>query len=164
MIMDYPFRIGYGYDVHRLAAGESLLLGGVPIPCDFGTVAHSDGDVLLHAICDALLGAAALGDIGEHFPDSDPAYRGISSLTLLQHTVRLLLESGYTIGNLDATLVLERPKILPYKDSMRAKIAAACGLDISRISLKATTSESLGFVGEGLGIAAHATALIFGTR
>jgi 2-C-methyl-D-erythritol 2,4-cyclodiphosphate synthase len=164
MSKDFPYRIGYGYDVHRLASGESLVLGGVHIPCDVGTVAHSDGDVLLHAICDALLGAAALGDIGEHFPDSDPAYRGISSITLLQHTARLLSQRGYSIGNLDATLVLERPKILPYKERMRMTIADACGLEASQVSLKATTSEALGFVGEGAGITAHATALIFSTR
>lgn len=161
---DFPYRIGYGYDVHRLAPGESLVLGGVTIPSEFGTVAHSDGDVLLHAICDALLGAAALGDIGEHFPDNDAVYRGISSISLLERSVQLLAESGYSIGNIDATLVLERPKILPYKDEMRRTIAAACGVSVSRISLKATTSETLGFVGTGAGVTAHATALIFAAR
>ncbi len=155
-----PYRIGYGYDVHRLAEGETLVLGGVLVAEDFGTVAHSDGDVLLHAICDALLGAAALGDIGEHFPDTDPAYRGISSLTLLTKTVALLDDAGYAIGNIDATLVLERPKVLPFRDRMRESIAAACGIDISQISLKATTSEKLGFVGEGAGVQAHAVAMV----
>ncbi|MCZ7555600.1 MAG: 2-C-methyl-D-erythritol 2,4-cyclodiphosphate synthase [Bacteroidia bacterium] len=161
---DFPYRIGYGYDVHRLAPGESLILGGVTIASEFGTVAHSDGDVLLHAICDALLGAAALGDIGEHFPDSEAAYRGISSISLLERSVQRLAESGYAIGNIDATLVLERPKILPYKQQMRQNIATACGVSISRISLKATTSETLGFVGTGAGVTAHATALIFAAR
>jgi 2-C-methyl-D-erythritol 2,4-cyclodiphosphate synthase len=158
----FPYRIGYGYDVHRLAEGETLVLGGVVLSEQFGTVAHSDGDVLLHAICDALLGAVAMGDIGEHFPDTDPDYKGISSITLLEKTVGILKSRGYVIGNLDATLVLERPKILPFRDRMRENIAAACGIDASQVSLKATTSEKLGFVGEGRGVQAHAVALIAG--
>jgi 2-C-methyl-D-erythritol 2,4-cyclodiphosphate synthase len=147
--------VGFGYDVHRLADGESLILGGVTIDSPFGTVAHSDGDVLLHAVCDALLGALALGDIGEHFPDTDPAYRGISSLELLRRCVALVAEHRCVLINLDATLVLERPKILPYKLLMRENIAAACGLPLERVSIKATTSEKLGFVGAGAGVQAY---------
>jgi 2-C-methyl-D-erythritol 2,4-cyclodiphosphate synthase len=160
MIPTPAYRIGHGYDVHRLADGESLVLGGVTLDADFGTVAHSDGDVLLHAVCDALLGAAALGDIGEHFPDTSADYRNISSVTLLERTVALLVERGYTVGNIDATLVLERPKILDYKQRMREIIAGACHIAIDRVSLKATTSETLGFVGRGEGVQAHAVALI----
>ncbi len=161
MSVQPPFRIGYGYDVHRLAQGETLTLGGVLVSESFGTVAHSDGDVLLHAICDALLGAAALGDIGEHFPDTDQAYRAISSVTLLERTVELLRTAGYAVGNIDATLVLERPKIMEFKTRMREIIAAACQVRIDQISMKATTSEQLGFVGAGDGVQAHAVALIF---
>ena len=148
--------VGFGYDIHRLAAGESLVLGGVEIPSDFGTVAHSDGDVLLHALADALLGAAGLGDIGEHFPDTDAAYRGISSLELLRRVLELVRVDGYELVNVDCTLVLEKPKILPYKAAMRARIAETCGLEPRRVSLKATTSEKLGFVGAGEGIEAYA--------
>jgi 2-C-methyl-D-erythritol 2,4-cyclodiphosphate synthase len=148
--------IGFGYDIHRLAAGESLILGGVEIPSDFGTVAHSDGDVLLHALADALLGAAGLGDIGEHFPDTDETYRGISSLELLRRVLDLVRAEGYELINIDCTLVLEKPKILPYKAAMRERIAGACGLELKRVSLKATTSEKLGFVGAGEGIEAYA--------
>lgn len=158
--MTPPFRIGLGYDVHRLAAGESLVLGGVTIASDFGTVAHSDGDVLLHAICDALLGALALGDIGEHFPDTDAAWRGASSVDLLRRCVRLVREHGYEIGNIDATLILERPKILPFKPEMRSRIAAAAGIGPDAVSLKATTAERLGFAGRGEGVEAHAVALL----
>jgi 2-C-methyl-D-erythritol 2,4-cyclodiphosphate synthase len=147
--------VGFGYDVHRLAEGESLILGGVQIPSAFGTVAHSDGDVLLHALCDALLGALALGDIGEHFPDTDAAYKGASSMDLLRHVMVLLDERGYKIVNIDCTLVLERPKILPYKPAMRENIAQACRLPLERVSLKATTSEKLGFVGAGQGVQAY---------
>ncbi|MBE0645217.1 MAG: 2-C-methyl-D-erythritol 2,4-cyclodiphosphate synthase [Bacteroidetes bacterium] len=158
--MNTQFRIGLGYDVHRLAEGETLVLGGVTVAEDIGTVAHSDGDVLLHAICDALLGAAALGDIGEHFPDTDPAYRGVSSLELLRHCVMLLDERGFGVVNIDATLILEKPKILPFKREMRSRIAEAASLDIDGVSLKATTAERMGFVGRGEGVEAHAAALI----
>jgi 2-C-methyl-D-erythritol 2,4-cyclodiphosphate synthase len=147
--------VGFGYDVHRLAEGESLILGGVEIPSTFGTVAHSDGDVLVHALCDALLGALALGDIGEHFPDTDASYKGVSSMDLLRRVVALLDERGYAIVNVDCTLVLERPKILPYKPAMRQNIAQACRLPLERVSLKATTSERLGFVGSGQGVQAY---------
>ncbi|MBR9975757.1 MAG: 2-C-methyl-D-erythritol 2,4-cyclodiphosphate synthase [Bacteroidetes bacterium] len=158
--MKQPFRIGLGYDVHRLAEGETLVLGGVTISSEFGTVAHSDGDVLLHALCDALLGALALGDIGEHFPDTDAAWRGASSLDLLRHCVGLVNERGYQIGNIDITLILERPKILPYKPEMRSRIAIAAGIDQDAVSLKATTAERLGFAGRGEGIEAHAVVLL----
>jgi 2-C-methyl-D-erythritol 2,4-cyclodiphosphate synthase len=147
--------VGFGYDVHRLAEGESLILGGVTIPSAIGTVAHSDGDVLLHAVCDALLGAVGLGDIGEHFPDTDVAYKGISSLELLRRVVLLLEQKGYMLINLDATLVLEKPKILPFKQAMRENIAAVCKLSLERVSIKATTSEKLGFVGAGQGVQAY---------
>ena len=160
MSSNIAFRIGYGYDVHRLAPGESLILGGVRVPSDLGTVAHSDGDVLLHAISDALLGAVALGDIGDHFPDSDERWKNISSLVLLRRCIRMLDESGYRVGNIDATLVLEQPKIARYKTQMRENIAAACGTVIDAVSIKATTSETLGFVGTGQGIQAHAITLV----
>ena len=156
-----PFRTGHGYDVHRLAPGETLVLGGVTVSTEFGTVAHSDGDVLLHAICDALLGAAAPGDIGEHFPDTDAAWRGASSMDLLRRCARLLQENGYAIGNIDATLILERPKILPFKAEMRRNIAGATDIPVDAVSLKATTAERLGFVGRGEGVEAHAVALLY---
>jgi 2-C-methyl-D-erythritol 2,4-cyclodiphosphate synthase len=155
-----PFRIGYGYDVHRLEAGLRLTLGGVAISEDIGCVAHSDGDVLLHAVCDALLGAAGLGDIGMHFPDTDAAYRGISSLALLERVMEVLNAAGWSVGNIDATVILERPKIAPHIPAMRAAIAPVLGIGEDGISIKATTSEGLGFVGEGRGAAAHAVALI----
>ncbi|MFA6233582.1 MAG: 2-C-methyl-D-erythritol 2,4-cyclodiphosphate synthase [Bacteroidota bacterium] len=158
--MNTQFRIGLGYDVHRLATGEKLVLGGVLVSEEFGTVAHSDGDVLLHAICDAVLGSAALGDIGEHFPDTDAAYRGIASIELLKQCVALIDERGYEIVNIDATLILELPKILPFKMEMRKHIASACGLAIDSVSLKATTAERMGFVGRGEGVEAHAAVLI----
>lgn len=148
--------VGFGYDIHRLAEGESLILGGVEIPSTFGTVAHSDGDVLLHALCDALLGAAGLGDIGEHFPDTSSEYKGISSIELLRRVMDLLRNEHYMLINVDCTLVLEKPKILPYKPAMRERIAEACDLPLQRVSLKATTSEKLGFVGHGEGIEAYA--------
>ena len=153
-------RIGHGYDVHRFAEGRELVLGGVKIPHDRGLLGHSDADVLVHAIMDALLGAAALGDIGLHFPDKDPAYLGIGSLTLLSRVGGLLSENGYRIGNIDATLVAEEPRLLPYIDGMRKKIAETLGIDPDRVSVKATTEEGLGFTGERLGIAAHAVCLI----
>ena len=153
-------RIGYGYDVHRLVEGETLILGGIHVPSTFGTVAHSDGDVLLHAISDALLGALALGDIGEHFPDTDPAYRDASSVELLKRCLALARDRGYEIVNIDATLVLERPKILPHKQQMRESIASALQLGVDCVSLKATTGDKMGFVGRGEGVEAHAMVLL----
>ncbi len=153
-------RTGYGYDVHRLTAGRKLILGGVEIPSARGLDGHSDADVLLHAIIDALLGAAGLGDIGKHFPNSDPQYRGIASLRLLKHAGELMERQGYALVNVDATLVLESPKVLPYVDSMREKIGDALGVSPERISIKATTGEEMGFVGRGEGAAAHAVATI----
>lgn len=153
-------RIGYGTDAHRLVEGRPLVLGGVEIPYDRGLLGHSDADVLLHAVMDALLGAAALGDIGLHFPDSDERYAGISSLKLLQQTGRILFEAGYAVSNIDATLIAEKPKISPYRDEMRRVIAEALGIDISQVSIKATTMEGLGYTGEGLGMKAEAVALI----
>lgn len=146
--------VGYGYDVHRLASGGLLVLGGVKIECGMHSVAHSDGDVLVHAVCDALLGAAGLGDIGEHFPDTDPAYKGIDSMKLLEHVCNLITENEFTIINIDATLMLEKPKILPYKQQMRENIASVCGLPYQRVNIKATTNEQLGFIGSGSGAAA----------
>ena len=153
-------RIGHGYDVHRLAAGRELWLGGVRIPHELGLDGHSDADVLLHAVCDALLGALALGDIGKHFPDTDAAYKGISSVLLLRKCVELMRENGYTLGNLDATVIAQAPKLAPYIPEMRAAIAVAFGCDITQINVKATTEERLGFTGEGLGIAAHCVLLL----
>ena len=153
-------RIGHGYDVHKLVPGRRLILGGVEIPYEKGLLGHSDADVLTHALMDALLGAAALGDIGQHFPDSDPAYSGADSLYLLQCVCGKLKAAGYRIGNADCTVIAQSPKLLPYISEMRARIAAACGTDMDRISVKATTEERLGFTGSGEGIAAHAVALI----
>jgi 2-C-methyl-D-erythritol 2,4-cyclodiphosphate synthase len=144
--------IGLGFDVHRLAPGETLVLGGVPIPSEIGTVAHSDGDVILHALVDALLGAVALGDIGEHFPDTDPRWKGASSSVFVEHAVKIVTEAGYRIINVDATLVLQSPKILPYKAQMRENIAVLCGLPLNRVSMKATTSEHLGYAGRKEGV------------
>jgi 2-C-methyl-D-erythritol 2,4-cyclodiphosphate synthase len=153
-------RTGYGYDVHRLTSGRKLILGGVEIPSALGLDGHSDADVIVHAVMDALLGAAALGDIGQHFPNTDPRYRGISSLLLLKHVAGLLDSRGFALVNVDATLVLEQPKILAYADRMRANIADALGVPVERISLKATTGEQMGFIGRGEGAAAHAVATI----
>lgn len=153
-------RIGCGYDVHRLIEGRRLILGGVEIPYERGLLGHSDADVLLHAISDALLGAAALGDIGKHFPDSDPAYEGADSLELLRRIAGLLTEKGYEIVNVDATVLLERPKLRPYIDRMRERISAALEIPVSRVSVKASTEEGLGFTGREEGIAAQAVALI----
>ena len=153
-------RIGTGYDVHQLADGLRLVLGGAEIPFEKGCVAHSDGDVLIHALCDALLGALALGDIGHHFPDTDPAYKGIDSRLLL-HKVRELIDSeGYEIANVDNTIMLQRPKVAPYIMEMRQNLADDLGLDISRVSVKATTTEHLGYEGRGEGITALSTALL----
>ncbi|WP_418752445.1 2-C-methyl-D-erythritol 2,4-cyclodiphosphate synthase [Frisingicoccus sp.] len=153
-------RIGMGYDVHRLTENRKLILGGVEIPYEKGLLGHSDADVLLHAIMDALLGAAALGDIGKHFPDSDPAYKGISSILLLEHVRRLLEKEGMEIGNIDATVIAQRPKLAPYIMNMRENIAKALNIDIQQINVKATTEEGLGFTGEGLGIASNAICLV----
>lgn len=155
-------RIGHGYDVHRLVEGRRLILGGVDIPYEKGLLGHSDADVLLHAVSDALLGAAALGDIGKHFPDTDPRYKGADSLRLLQEVGRLIGEAGYTVGNIDATVLCQAPKLAPHIQTMRANIAGALGVEVERVSVKATTEEYLGFTGQGQGIAAHAVALLEG--
>lgn len=155
------FRIGHGYDVHRLVLGRSLTLGGVTIPYEKGLLGHSDADVLLHAICDALLGALALGDIGKHFPDTDLQYAGIDSRLLLSRTAELIREKGWQIGNIDATVVAQAPRLSPYIQQMRKNIADALELPPDTVSVKATTEEHLGFTGEGLGIAAHAVCLLF---
>jgi 2-C-methyl-D-erythritol 2,4-cyclodiphosphate synthase len=153
-------RIGHGYDLHALAPGRRLRLGGVEIPHSHGPIAHSDGDVLLHALADALLGAAALGDIGQHFPDTDPAYAGADSRVLLRRVVALLRAAGYAVINVDATVLAQRPKLAPHRDAMRGNIAADLGLDIDAVSVKATTTEGLGPVGRGEAIAAHAVCLL----
>ena len=153
-------RIGTGYDVHRLAEGLPLWLGGVQVPHTHGLVGHSDADVLLHAICDALLGAAALGDIGKHFPDTDPQYKGISSLKLLAHVGQLLNKQGYTIGNIDSTIAAQRPKLASFIPQMRHNIADTLGIPADCVSVKATTTEHLGFEGREEGISAQAVALI----
>ena len=154
------FRIGHGYDVHRLVEGRRLILGGVDIPYERGLLGHSDADVLVHAIMDAILGAAALGDIGKLFPDTDERYAGADSLKLLAEVMRVLCAAGFELGNVDATLIAQRPKLAAYIDAMRANIAAAAGIQASQVSVKATTEEKLGFTGDGSGIAAHAVALI----
>jgi 2-C-methyl-D-erythritol 2,4-cyclodiphosphate synthase len=151
-----------GYDVHQLAEDRRLIIGGVDIPFEKGLLGHSDADVLLHAIADALLGAAALGDIGKHFPDTDDRYKGISSMILLEHVGNLLSEKGYTVGNVDATIVAQRPKMLPYIYQMRENIARALGVEVDRINVKATTEEHLGFTGNGQGISSYAVAGIEG--
>ena len=153
-------RIGTGYDVHRLAEGLPLWLGGVQVPHTHGLVGHSDADVLLHAICDALLGAAAMGDIGKHFPDTDPQYKGISSIKLLAHVGNLLKANGYTVGNIDSTVVAQRPKLAHYIPQMRKNIADTLGIGMEMVSVKATTTEHLGFEGREEGISAQAVALI----
>ena len=153
-------RIGHGYDVHKLVPGRKLILGGVDIPHELGLLGHSDADVLTHAIMDALLGAAALGDIGQHFPDTDPAYAGADSLALLKAVIGLLKEAGYRLGNVDATVLAQAPKLAPHIPQMRENLARAMGVEADQVSVKATTEEGLGFTGEKLGIAAHAVALI----
>ena len=155
-------RIGFGYDVHRVAAGRPLVLGGVRLESEWGLDGHSDADVLAHAIGDALLGAAALGDLGVHFPPGDPKWKDASSLTLLEHIARLLAERGFRIGNVDATLLAERPRLGPHREAMRGRLAAAVGLPVESVSVKATTSEGLGFVGRHEGLAAMAVARIVG--
>ncbi len=153
-------RIGFGYDVHRFATDRRLVLGGVEIPHEFGLAGHSDADVLLHAVIDAMFGAAALGDIGSHFPDTDPRWKGADSIDLLDRATQLLREGGWMVVNIDATVVAERPMLRPYIDAMRGRIAEAVGVAISRVSVKATTSEGLGFVGSEEGIASYAVCLI----
>lgn len=153
-------RIGHGYDVHRLVEERKLILGGVDIPYEKGLLGHSDADVLVHALMDAMLGALALGDIGKLFPDSDAAYEGADSLGLLKKVARLVRAQGYDLGNADCTIIAQRPKLAPYIDQMRENIARALAVDVSCISVKATTEEQLGFTGEGLGIASHAIVLL----
>lgn len=160
MHMKIP-RIGHGYDVHRLTEGRKLILGGVDIPYEKGLLGHSDADVLAHAISDALLGAAALGDIGHLFPDNDDRFLGADSMVLLSEVCRVVREAGYEIGNIDSTVLAQAPKLAPHIAAMRANIAKACGVTISQISVKATTEEKLGFTGSGEGMAAHAVALIY---
>ncbi len=153
-------RIGQGYDVHRLVEGRKLIIGGVDIPYEKGLLGHSDADVLVHAVMDALLGAAALGDIGQHFPDSDERYKGISSIALLKEVGKILQENGYMIENIDSTVIAQRPKLLPYRPQMAENIAAALGIEKEQVSVKATTEEGLGFTGTGEGISAQAIALL----
>lgn len=153
-------RIGHGYDVHRLVEGRKLIMGGVDIPWEKGLLGHSDADVLLHAIADAILGAIGEGDIGKHFPDTDPAYKGADSLKLLEHVGRLASEKGYDLGNLDATIIAQKPKMAPHIPVMRANIARVLNVDAEQVNVKATTEEGLGFTGTGEGIAAHAVVLM----
>jgi len=153
-------RIGHGYDVHRLVEGRRLILGGVDIPWEKGLLGHSDADVLVHAIMDALTGAARLGDIGKIFPDTDPAYAGISSIKLLREVGRLLGEKGFAVVNIDATLLAQAPKVGPYRPQMAANVAKALGIDPGQVNIKATTEEGLGFTGDGSGMAAHAVVLL----
>jgi 2-C-methyl-D-erythritol 2,4-cyclodiphosphate synthase len=158
--MSSSIRIGHGYDAHRFQAGEGVILGGIKIPFDQSLAAHSDGDVLLHAICDALLGAAALGDIGRHFPDSNVEFKGVDSRVFLREISRMLSEARMKVVNVDATLIAERPKIASYVETMRANIAADLGISIGQVNVKGTTTEKMGFTGRGEGIAADAVALI----
>ena len=153
-------RIGHGYDVHRLKEGRRLILGGVDIPFEQGLDGHSDADVLVHAVMDAMLGALALGDIGKHFPDTDPAYKGADSIRLLRQVGRIIASHGYRVGNIDSTICAQRPKLAPFIDKMRENIAHALEIDISQVSVKATTEEKLGFTGEGLGMSATAVCLL----
>ena len=153
-------RVGMGDDVHKLTEGRKLILGGVEIPYEKGLLGHSDADVLLHAIMDALLGAAALGDIGKHFPDTDSQYKGISSMRLLEHVAALLEKEGYIVENIDATIIAQRPKMRPYIEEMRRNIAAAMNLDVEQVNVKATTEEGLGFTGSGEGISSQAVCLV----
>lgn len=153
-------RIGMGYDVHKLVEGRELILGGVNIPWEKGLLGHSDADVLIHAVMDALLGAAALGDIGRHFPDTDPAYKGISSIVLLKHVGNLLKDNGFAVGNIDATIIAQKPKMSPHIPQMTRNMAEALGIPQSRLNIKATTEEGLGFTGRGEGIASQALCLL----
>ena len=153
-------RIGFGYDVHKLVDGRPLIIGGVQIPHEKGLLGHSDADVLLHAVADAILGAAALGDIGKHFPDTSPEFKGINSRIILRKVVQLVNSNGYSIGNLDATIIAQAPKMAPYIELMRKNIADDCNIDIKNVNIKATTEEGLGFTGENLGISANCVCLI----
>lgn len=153
-------RVGMGYDVHKLVEGRDLILGGVKIPYEKGLLGHSDADVLLHAIMDALLGAAALGDIGKHFPDTDPAYKGISSIELLRHVKELVEKEGYAVGNIDATVIAQRPKLRPYIDTMREHVANVLDVPVNAVNIKATTEEKLGFTGNEEGISSQAICLL----
>lgn len=153
-------RIGHGYDVHRLTEGRKLILGGVEIPYEKGLLGHSDADVLVHAVMDAMLGALALGDIGKHFPDTSPEYEGADSILLLKKVSEIIADKGYSVGNIDSTIIMQSPKLAPYIDKMRENIAEAVGCDISQISVKATTEERLGFTGSGEGAAAHAVCVL----
>ncbi len=154
------FRTGHGYDVHKLVEGRDLIIGGVKIPHEKGLLGHSDADVLLHAVMDSLLGAAALGDIGKHFPDTDERFKGANSIRLLEHVAFLIKDRGYKIENIDATVIAQAPKLAPYIETMRYNIADAAGCDIDAVNVKATTEEHLGFTGEKLGISAHSVCLI----
>lgn len=159
--MENLMRVGMGYDVHRLTKDRDLILGGVKIPWEKGLLGHSDADVLIHAIMDALLGAAALGDIGQHFPDTDPAYKGISSIRLLKHVAALLSEKGYGIGNIDAVIIAQKPKMAPHIPQMKENIAKALEIDMDCLNIKATTEEKLGFTGREEGIASEAVCLLY---
>lgn len=153
-------RIGHGYDVHKLVKNRKLVLGGVEIEYEYGLLGHSDADVLLHAVCDALLGAAALGDIGKHFPDNDPAFKDINSRLLLAETVKLIREKGYNIENIDCTVIAQKPKLKDYIEQMCENISKDCGIDKTQVNVKATTEEGLGFTGDGSGIAAHSVCIL----
>ena len=153
-------RIGHGFDAHRLVEGRPLILGGVTIPFERGPLGHSDGDTLTHAICDSLLGAAGLGDLGVHFPDSDPQWKGVSSLTLLAAVHEQIVRHGWTIGNIDSTIVMQAPKLAPHLAAMREALAEALTIDVEKISVKAKTTEGMGYTGDGSGVAAHAVALL----
>ena len=154
------FRIGHGYDVHRLTEGRPLIIGGVNIPHEAGLLGHSDADVLVHAIMDSMLGALALGDIGKHFPDTDERYKGADSIELLRQVAKIIGTNGYSVANIDSTILAQAPKMAPHIDEMRKNVADAIGIDVSRVSVKATTEEKLGFTGEKKGIAAHAVCLL----
>ena len=160
----FPFRIGHGYDVHRLVPDRRLILGGVDIPHETGLLGHSDADVLTHAIMDALLGAASLGDIGKLFPDTDAQYKGADSLLLAREVAKQVRLSGYEIGNIDATVLAQAPKLAPHIPAMRENVASALGIDVDQVGIKATTEEKLGFTGEKLGMAAHAVCILFGAE
>ena len=154
------FRIGHGYDVHKLVEGRKLILGGVDIPHETGLLGHSDADVVVHAVMDAMLGALALGDIGKHFPDTEPIYSGADSIKLLKRVTEIIAEKGYSVGNIDSTIICQAPKLAPHIDTMRKNIAEAIGCDISQVSVKATTEEKLGFTGAKEGISAHAVCVL----
>ena len=153
-------RIGMGYDVHKLVEGRPLILGGITIPYEKGLLGHSDADCLVHAIMDSLLGAAALGDIGRHFPDTDERFKGADSMVLMEHVRDMICEAGYSVGNIDATIIAQRPKMAPYIEEMRSKIAETLRIDKDRVNIKATTEEGMGFTGEGLGISCQSIALL----